>query len=135
MKNLKKNNKGFSLVELIVVVLIIAIIAVALAPQVIKWVGSARENTEKNQLATIKSAVDTVVADHLSQGDFSIAEDAEVTFTVQGTGSTVTIGSGAGNLSTDLSTALADLKKDTKSYTVTIDDKYTVSVSVTPVTP
>ncbi|MCI5848904.1 MAG: type II secretion system GspH family protein, partial [Lachnoclostridium sp.] len=38
MKRTKKNNKGFSLVELIVVVLIMAIIAVALAPQVMKWV-------------------------------------------------------------------------------------------------
>ena len=32
----KRNNKGFSLVELIVVILIMAVIAVALAPQVMK---------------------------------------------------------------------------------------------------
>jgi prepilin-type N-terminal cleavage/methylation domain-containing protein len=45
-KKLRRNNKGFSLVELIVVVLIMAIIAVALAPQVMKWVGSSRTNTD-----------------------------------------------------------------------------------------
>ncbi len=40
--NEKKNNKGFSLVELIVVILIMAVLAVALAPQVMKWVGNSR---------------------------------------------------------------------------------------------
>ena len=39
---MKKDNNGFSLVEMIVVVLIIAIIAVALAPQVMKWVENSR---------------------------------------------------------------------------------------------
>ena len=43
---MKKNNKGFSLVELIVVVLIMAIIAVALAPQVMKWVDNSRISTD-----------------------------------------------------------------------------------------
>ena len=42
----KMNNKGFSLVELIVVVLIMAIIAVALAPQVMKCVENSRKSTD-----------------------------------------------------------------------------------------
>ena len=64
----KRNNKGFSLVELIVVILIMAIIAVALAPQVMKWVGSSRDSTDDNNMATIKSAVSTAVADYMSDG-------------------------------------------------------------------
>lgn len=63
----KKNNKGFSLVELIVVILIMAIIAVALAPQVMKWVGESSKSTDANNMATIKSAVSAAVADF--QGD------------------------------------------------------------------
>ena len=59
-----RNNKGFSLVELIVVVLIIAIIAVALAPQVVKYVGTARDNVTANNAATIKSAVQAAVAEY-----------------------------------------------------------------------
>ena len=39
---MKKNNKGFSLVELIVVILIMAILGVALTPQVMKWVENSR---------------------------------------------------------------------------------------------
>ena len=64
----KNNNKGFSLVELIVVVLIIAIIAVALAPQVIKWVDRARENVQQGDMATIKSCFNAAVAEYLAEG-------------------------------------------------------------------
>ena len=55
--------------ELIVVVLIIAIIAVALAPQVMKWVGTARDNTDKNNAATIKSAAMTAYAEFTADGN------------------------------------------------------------------
>ena len=53
----KMNNKGFSLVELIVVVLIMAIIAVALAPQVMKWVENSRKSTDiENYNALVEAA-------------------------------------------------------------------------------
>lgn len=57
MNNVKKNNKGFSLVELIVVVLIMAIIAVSLAPQVMKWVDRSRQaNDASNYDALVAAA-------------------------------------------------------------------------------
>lgn len=59
----KLNNKGFSLVELIVVVLIMAIIAVALAPQVMKWVEESRKSTDANNYDTIVEACNTALAD------------------------------------------------------------------------
>ena len=65
---MKKNNKGFSLVELIVVVLIMGIIAVALAPQVMKWVGTARTNADSNAEKDIKSAIQVAVADWQAAG-------------------------------------------------------------------
>ncbi len=64
----KKNNKGFSLVELIVVVLIMGIIAVALAPQVMKWVGQARTNSDSNTQKDIKSAIQIAIADFQGAG-------------------------------------------------------------------
>ena len=66
---MKKNNKGFSLVELIVVILIMAIIAVALAPQVMKWVDRSKVNTDINNRANLKSSMDAAVADFFSQGE------------------------------------------------------------------
>ena len=78
-----RNNKGFSLVELIVVVLIIAISAVALAPQVMKYVGKARTGTQDNNAATIKSAVQVAVADYQDKGGtLDGNEDHKVTFTL-----------------------------------------------------
>ena len=57
MENKKKmNNKGFSLVELIVVVMIMAIIAVALAPQVMKWVENSRIANDVTTVNSVASA-------------------------------------------------------------------------------
>lgn len=63
MKNLKKDNKGFSLVELIVVVLIMAIIAVALAPQVIKWVNNSRIAADNNTKEAVVAAAQNCLSD------------------------------------------------------------------------
>ena len=62
------NNHGFSLIELIVVVLIIAIISVAMTPQVVKWIGISKESVDANNRAAIKSAVSVAVLDFLSDG-------------------------------------------------------------------
>lgn len=73
----KKNNKGFSLVELIVVVLIMGIIAVALAPQVMKWVGTSKTKTDDSNAAAIKSSVQAALADFQISDSIPSATDAE----------------------------------------------------------
>ncbi len=60
MKKLK-NNKGFTLVELIIVVAVIAILATVLAPQYIRYVERARESNDL-QIATNLIRASTVVA-------------------------------------------------------------------------
>lgn len=65
---IEKENNGFSLVELIVVVLIIAIIAVALAPQVMKYVRTASINTDLNNAGNIKSAALAGAAYYVASG-------------------------------------------------------------------
>ena len=76
----KKNNKGFSLVELIVVVLIMGIIAVALAPQVMKWVGTSKEKTDDSNAAALKSSVQAALADW--QIDNNLPSSGTASYTV-----------------------------------------------------
>ncbi|MCR5205851.1 MAG: type II secretion system GspH family protein [Lachnospiraceae bacterium] len=61
MKVIRRNNKGFSLVELIVVVLIMAIVAVALAPQVVKWVENSRISSDLETRTSIEKACQLAV--------------------------------------------------------------------------
>ena len=79
MEKTKKNNKGFSLVELIVVVLIMAIIAVSLAPQVMKWVDRSRQaNDASNYDALVAAAQLSILA-------VKSAEEAVITMDKDGT--------------------------------------------------
>ena len=59
----KMNNKGFSLVELIVVIAIMAVLVGVLAPQFIKYVEKSREATDIQNCDTIKSVVESYYAD------------------------------------------------------------------------
>lgn len=72
-------NKGFSLVELIVVVLIMGIIAVALAPQVMKWVSKSKESTDFQSADGLKSTAQVAVAEFESNGGTLADEDYNIT--------------------------------------------------------
>ncbi len=61
MKN--KNNKGFTLVELIIVVAIIAILAAVLAPQYIRYVERSRQSNDLQVAANIMKAATIAIAD------------------------------------------------------------------------
>lgn len=63
MKKIYNNNKGFSLVELVVVVLIMAIVAVALAPQVMKWVENSRIASDLETRNSIENNCILAIAD------------------------------------------------------------------------
>ena len=53
---MKKNNKGFSLVELIIVIAIMAILAGALAPALIKYINKSRKSADISNADTIRTA-------------------------------------------------------------------------------
>ena len=55
--------------ELIVVILIMAIIAIALAPQIMKWVENSRKSADMQTMANMKAAMAVTIA-----GDNVIAE-------------------------------------------------------------
>ena len=66
---MKKNNKGFSLVELIVVVLIMAIIATALTLAVTKYVAKSKRSSDAHTAGELKTAAETAVTDYLTTVD------------------------------------------------------------------
>lgn len=77
---MKKNmNKGFSLVELIIVIAIMAVLVGVLAPQFIKYVESSRQSTDIDTVAEFKSAINAYAADELAEG-CSIGNEITVTW-------------------------------------------------------
>ena len=63
----QKNNKGFSLVELIVVIAIMAVLVGVLAPQFIKYVEKSRQSTDMQSVQQLKSSVETDISDNEKQ--------------------------------------------------------------------
>lgn len=60
---MKKTNKGFSLVELIIVIAIMAILAAAIAPALIRYIDKSRRADDVTAAGTLLTAVQTALAD------------------------------------------------------------------------
>lgn len=135
MKRTKKNNKGFSLVELIVVVLIMAIIAVALAPQVMKWVNESRKSADASTYDSLVAAAQDSLAD---EGVWKavIGDAKDFTITINDKGCTV---GGPADFVTEVTKQLGggevtkiSLKQKDASATVTIKADGTVERTQEP---
>lgn len=98
----KKNNKGFTLVELIVVVAILAILVGLLAPQYTKYVERSRKAADASNLDSMVSAVKVATADQTYSAIIPTS-DAETTVTITMTADKTEVKYG----STDISTATA----------------------------
>ena len=59
----QEDNKGFSLVELIIVIAIMAILVAVLAPQFLQYVERSRNSTDASNATSIVAAVQTYLAD------------------------------------------------------------------------
>lgn len=71
---MKKNNKGFTLVELIVVIAILGVLMAVLVPQYIQYVEKSREATDLNTLSEILHSCEITAAsqENLTEGTFTI---------------------------------------------------------------
>lgn len=61
----RRNQEGFTLVELLVVLAIIALVATLAAPQVLRYLGSARSDAAVAQIRNIESALELFYIDNL----------------------------------------------------------------------
>ena len=64
LKNTKrKNNKGFSLVELIVVIAIMAVLMAVLAPAMLRYVEKSRVQKDESAVSEVINAVNNALAE------------------------------------------------------------------------
>lgn len=142
--NKKKNNKGFTLVELVIVVAILAILVGILAPQYTKYVEKSRKSADTSNLENLVTVFKTASSDStdtISAGTYDIA--------IGGSGTTVkpqaasTGATSEADLTTlfnefaggDWATTRLKSKKwgqTTISATITVGENGSVSVSYSP---
>ena len=113
----KLGNKGFSLVELIVVIAIMAVLVGVLAPTLIKNIEKSRKSKDEQNLDTVKGAITTVLADEKYYDLFCV-------FVVTITGSDVTI-----TINSD-----SDTKPDVATNTLKQELTETISKEKVPMT-
>ena len=136
LTNRKEDNKGFSLVELIIVIAIMAILVGIVGTQVIPYINKSRKAKDVQQLSALCTAATTAYSSNAS-----VCTDASYTITINASGVSVATGTNSSTLETDFKdlakiTKLSDLKLESNDgkaiATITIVCKNTapmVSVS------
>ena len=121
-------NKGFSLVELIIVIAIMAILAGALAPALIKYIAKSRRSTDVSNAQTIATAVANALSVEKAYGDATPGDYPVNTDGTQlGTSNAFT-----SEVTSQLGTSTFKPKYDKdKQFTITVNsDKATFTVKV-----
>ena len=128
----KLGNKGFSLVELIVVIAIMAVLVGVLAPTLIRNVEKSRESTDLQTLDSIRSSVSTALSIENVNSQLSGSTSTTLDAISSESGSTTFLGLLKSELSDDGVIDASMKSKSGQSGDVTIDiaadGKVTVSV-------
>lgn len=132
----KLGNKGFSLVELIVVIAIMAVLVGALAPTLIKNIEKSRESKDAQNIEQIKSSVEVALQDETAY------DEAVPTGSTPSTNPLVTLTSATASVNTSYSSfksefddimSVSNTKLTSKKYknatvTFTVNEKGQVNV-------
>ena len=79
----KIENKGFSLVELIIVIAIMAILSAALAPQLMKYIEKARVSADAQTCAAIEGCVNAALTNENVWNDMGIYRTGKFKFYIR----------------------------------------------------
>lgn len=133
----KLGNKGFSLVELIVVIAIMAVLVGVLAPTLIKNIEKSRESKDAQNIEQIKSSVEVALQDETAY------DEAVPTGSTASTNSLVTLTSATASVNSSYASfksefdgimSVANTKLTSKKYknatvTFTVNEKGQVNVT------
>ena len=125
----KKDNKGFTLVELVVVIAILAILVGLLAPQYTKYIEKARKSSDASNLENMVRAVEVAIAEtdetlRVKAGQYTISINKDNT-TIKGyegaTGTEAAIATGP--VVDAIKTTIGDKWNETKVKSANWDTK------------
>ena len=108
----KKDNKGFTLVELVIVIAILAILVGLLAPQYTKYVEKSRKSADINNMDELIKAVEVYEIDHASK---SAITEKTITITMSKTAQITARVSGETTDDTDIVAAFDEYVKNWKN--------------------
>ena len=120
MDKIKKNNKGFTLVELIVVVAILAVITVVVAPQYLEYVEKSRIGTDENTIGEVAHVAEITWVEKKAGDDSFGTSEITVNVKVEGDGtftieSTETAATGKTKVDAEISKVIKESQYTFKS--------------------
>ena len=124
----KMNNKGFSLIELIIVIAIMAVLVAIIAPNLTRYLGKSKSQTDKTNLDEIKKQFKNAISDAATDEITDVAGTYKVTGSSVSIDTSKTAGTGANDFVKVVKNAL-DADTNTKSKVDSTKDKIEVVVS------
>ena len=132
---MKKTNKGFSLVELIIVIAIMAILAAAIAPALIRYIDKSRRADDVTAAGTVLTGVQTAMADEDCYSEIQAGTGKRCIVSVEAGSKTSFSVSATPNLATEMKSTLASgvpmkYTKDKAAYFNVFIDGETLEVYI-----
>lgn len=110
------NNKGFSLIELVIVVAIMAALIAILAPQYLKYVEKSRVTADQSVLNEVATAIKTLASDPDGDYTWHASNDTAITFSTTTAGDPLVLqATNPANFENDLAAALGSTTITLKS--------------------